>query len=756
MPQDRSLRRRHSRSQSQEETKHKRSWQPTASSRERSSNTKVPRRSLSPASRGSRGSFKTAPKFDNRRDFAAQGSQNSFKQSHNAKKHRAKSPVLDRDFPPAPNVRPSNFKFGDSAVGGDRGRESFKRGASPEARHPGPPPKKRYSSPGARHISPDVRKKKPAAPYRSVSPVAKRKTSGRVRSLSPRGKKEPPSRHRDRSLSLSPPPKHKSSSKSQRKISVGDKKKVSRTTLNSRFTPEDQEPFRLEENVTIAILRNPKAQASEEVTVKRVFDSSKFQMIHKKTEGKRPIFDREEIRIWRHDDNLADDPDFERRLIRVKSTGNVKSKKPSDSLARMSPDTLRKTFGLQIGGHSRSRSPRREQKIKLDPKPDPKYEKKYRQEMEREREESSGKKKREGDIRNIEDRKSRADPPRKDKDSFSRNDQKERNPKVRPRADSREDKRADKRPDTRDSRGETRGETRGERGERGEVLDLRQALNKRRDSSRDKPGFRVEVQRGDREGSTELYYRDGGHQDRDSRDTRDGRNVVVDTERERHTDRHEDRRDFRQPWVDRGRGGRGRGRGVRGGGDWSQDRHGQNMQEFGEFDRGNNQDRRQRFGSSSPPPSTRGWRGNREFRGRGRGRGSDFDRGFDVRYTSFDKPYDKETALETAQEIDDRTKYVQHDDRDISPKMFRGRGGRGRFISRGFGSSSFRANSRGFRGGFRGNNRFDRGRGAWNNVGGDRGSLDQRRELSSEREWKHDMYDSLQAEENSNGAALGN
>ena len=47
-----------------------------------------------------------------------------------------------------------------------------------------------------------------------------------------------------------------------------------------------------------------------------------------------------------------------------------------------------------------------------------------------------------------------------------------------------------------------------------------------------------------------------------------------------------------------------------------------------------------------------GWRGNREFRGRGRGRGREFDQGFDTRASSFDKPYDKETALATAQEID--------------------------------------------------------------------------------------------------------
>lgn len=72
----------------------------------------------------------------------------------------------------------------------------------------------------------------------------------------------------------------------------------------------------------------------------RVFDASQFKMIHKKSEGRRPIFDREEIKVWRHDENLSDDPDFERRLVRVKST-SVTSKSSSDNISRMSPDVIR-------------------------------------------------------------------------------------------------------------------------------------------------------------------------------------------------------------------------------------------------------------------------------------------------------------------------------------------------------------------------------------------------------------------------------
>ena len=74
--------------------------------------------------------------------------------------------------------------------------------------------------------------------------------------------------------------------------------------------------------------------------LQRVFDSLLFKMIHKKTEGRKPIFDREEIKVWRHDENLADDPDFERRLVRVKSSSQG-GKPAADSLSRMSPDVIR-------------------------------------------------------------------------------------------------------------------------------------------------------------------------------------------------------------------------------------------------------------------------------------------------------------------------------------------------------------------------------------------------------------------------------
>lgn len=70
-----------------------------------------------------------------------------------------------------------------------------------------------------------------------------------------------------------------------------------------------------------------------------MFEPSQFKMIHKKTEGRKPIFDREEIKVWHHDENLTDDPDYEYRVVRVKSSRASKS--ASSELPRMSTDVIR-------------------------------------------------------------------------------------------------------------------------------------------------------------------------------------------------------------------------------------------------------------------------------------------------------------------------------------------------------------------------------------------------------------------------------
>ncbi|XP_012945616.1 serine/arginine repetitive matrix protein 1 [Aplysia californica] len=740
MPHDRPQRRRHSRSISPVPSKHKRSWQPSSTGGG-GGGRGPPRRSLSPV-RGNRGGFKPPPKFGGRgRDYPPpQNAHRRSRSPRNHKRNRAKSPLLDRRETPPYLKQPQYPAAGDNdrsgskfrghrspspgpppRAGGDRARSDsrFKRSGSPDTGRSGPPAKKKQPLPPPTHYSPPARNRSrslsPPPPLRGGrSPVTSAPTSSkRVDSTSGRRRDSSPlplpsssssGRHALRGGSIP-----------QRRVSTSEKKKSSRVTLHRRFTPEDQEPFRLEENVTIAILRNPNAEPSEDVTVKRVFDASLFKMVHKKTEGKKPIFDREEIKVWRHDDNLADDPDFERRLVRVKSSAAGGPKHAADSLSRMSPDTIRKAFGLQIGERSRSRSPHREPEIRLDPRPDPRYESKFRQQVERE--EGLGKRRKDGDRRSVEDRKAGPDGRRKEEDQFGRKD------------------------DGRKSGGRGRGDT----------YDLRQALEKRRSDREDTGGFRIEVRRGERDSSTELYYRDSEH-GRSSNTSRlgpeEGRSVVVDYDRNRGRRGSSERAggDFR-PWDNNRRWPRGRGRGTGGfrganrGGDWIMDKTGRDWDGNSRGPRGNqNQDRRPRYSAS--PPSTRGRRGG--FRGRGRGRDRDYD-----------TVYDKEAALATAQEIDDSFKYTQHDDRDLSPKMFRGRGGRGRSFSRGFGSTSFRANhgggrgfrSRGrsnFRGGYRGRgiNKFNEN---WNS--GDRRSVERARDPSLEREWKHDMYDSLQDEE---------
>ena len=87
-----------------------------------------------------------------------------------------------------------------------------------------------------------------------------------------------------------------------------------RNRLHGIFSLISQDAdFELEEDISIAIQRNPYAEPSEDSTVTVVFDEELFAMIYP-YEGRKhkPIFDREEIKVFGHDKNLADDPDFER------------------------------------------------------------------------------------------------------------------------------------------------------------------------------------------------------------------------------------------------------------------------------------------------------------------------------------------------------------------------------------------------------------------------------------------------------------
>lgn len=93
----------------------------------------------------------------------------------------------------------------------------------------------------------------------------------------------------------------------------------------------NDQPFELKEDISIAIQRNPYAEPSEESTVKKTFDAELFCMIRGSFEGRSAIFDREEIKIFGHDNNLADDPDFEKRVVRIKSGKSLQSAETSSS-----------------------------------------------------------------------------------------------------------------------------------------------------------------------------------------------------------------------------------------------------------------------------------------------------------------------------------------------------------------------------------------------------------------------------------------
>ncbi|KAK3756652.1 hypothetical protein RRG08_051516 [Elysia crispata] len=705
MPQDRSHRRKRSRSFSPVPTKHKRSWQNDEPKRSGSGH----QRTLSPPRGGKKQSnFKSSPSFSGKRDRPDSPLSRGPRRSPSPlarKRPLSRSPVTGRHAPSSPGPRPirdappSRRDSKPSAAVPRAGSSGHRqRSISPRhskkigndrAKHDGFY-SKRTPSPGARYGKKKSRLASPSSPPPAASSFhtsTSKTESGKKRSGSSNFRRSnsplPPATASGGGVRVDPVLQ-------QRKVTSASKKKYSRITLNKRFTSEDQDPFRLEENVTIAILRNPNAEPSEEVTVKRVFDSSVFKMIHKKSEGRKPIFDREEIKVWRHDDNLADDPDFERRLVRVKSSQG--GKPASDSLSRMSPDVIRKAFGLQVGARSKSRSPHREPQIRLDPKPDPRYESKYRQQVEKEE---------------------RRRPP----------DDGNRRGVVR--GGSLE-------------RMEDRRRLGGDEGRRGPgEYDLRQALERRR-SDREDGGFRIEVRQDDLRSPGDHYYRGeprghAGGREYNRRLSIDeggdggGRSVVFGSGGDRYESLSPDR-DGR--WEDRGRPfrgrirGRGRGRGIRGRSDRSPDPRG--GEDFRSRDSDRSFDRRPRYSTS--PPGSRGWRGNR---GRGRGRGRDFN-----------SPYRADIVSPT--EIDDSFKYTQHDDRDISPKPFRGRGGRGRgrFPTRSFGSNNFRGTNRG---GYRG--RGFRGKSFGSLGNRERRTPDRSRDRSADREWKHDMYDSLQVEE---------
>ncbi|XP_046578162.1 uncharacterized protein LOC124285930 isoform X1 [Haliotis rubra] len=199
------------------------------------------------------------------------------------------------------------------------------------------------------------------------------------------------------------------------------KKKV---TLNERFGLTEKK-FELEENITIGLQRNPHIPISTAVNVTTAnFDFHNFLLKRQASEGRKPIFDREEIKAFHHDDNLDDPDEFERRIITVLSPKPHGSFRGRQDLCADSTDvdySIRRSLSTasifdakhdernmkgthQISTYHSSRderarvssrhealqitrgrtsSPMREPQVRLDPRPDPRYEAKYRANEER-------------------------------------------------------------------------------------------------------------------------------------------------------------------------------------------------------------------------------------------------------------------------------------------------------------------------------------------------------------------------------------
>lgn len=140
-----------------------------------------------------------------------------------------------------------------------------------------------------------------------------------------------------------------------------------KTMLNERFGlfEEDLElPLIIEDNITIGIhRRGPNMVHDSRRHIRRSFRQEDILDIHRKDEGKRPIFDREEIKAFRHDDILDDEIYEEKRTI------SVMHSKP-----RSRHDSYSSDRRIIQGKGSHHRSQYAEPQIKFDPRPDPRYE----------------------------------------------------------------------------------------------------------------------------------------------------------------------------------------------------------------------------------------------------------------------------------------------------------------------------------------------------------------------------------------------
>nr|XP_022288351.1 uncharacterized protein LOC111100585 isoform X2 [Crassostrea virginica] len=148
---------------------------------------------------------------------------------------------------------------------------------------------------------------------------------------------------------------------------------VRRPLLSQRFENIDTEfvgPVRVDENITIGIHRTgPNLRNTPNKPVVRDFDPFKFVMLRRRDEGKKPIFDREEIKIFGLDKILDEQIYEEKRTISV--VPSDEQRRSIRSSSRYSQDRDTRT----VKSSDRSREPT----VRLNPKPDPRYEKLFQE-----------------------------------------------------------------------------------------------------------------------------------------------------------------------------------------------------------------------------------------------------------------------------------------------------------------------------------------------------------------------------------------
>ena len=197
-------------------------------------------------------------------------------------------------------------------------KKKARRRSSPSPDRPPPPRKARSHSDEKRDSLPHSQTR-PRSKHEDVGNYSKyledfprRKADEKGRLQEDKFKersRSPKDKYRERSRS----PEVKRSKKTSAAETKG-KERLLRNRLHGIFSLISQDAdFELEEDISIAIQRNPYAEPCEDSTVTVVFDEELFAMIYP-YEGRKhkPIFDREEIKVFGHDKNLADDPDFER------------------------------------------------------------------------------------------------------------------------------------------------------------------------------------------------------------------------------------------------------------------------------------------------------------------------------------------------------------------------------------------------------------------------------------------------------------